>query len=82
MLQEASLAWGRGAHVCPGPYLVELVSDELAPLLIAGFDVEVVTLPGVGGMRCFNCISIITDVKVRFYPRRLEESTWGREGGN
>ncbi|RYP86137.1 hypothetical protein DL769_000815 [Monosporascus sp. CRB-8-3] len=71
-LEKISLAWGAGAHVCPGRNLAELIMGKLIPLLMREFDVEVVAFPRVEDMATFNYLGFTTGVKVRFHVRRPE----------
>ncbi|KAI2464794.1 cytochrome P450 [Annulohypoxylon bovei var. microspora] len=68
-LDRTSLAWGGGAHTCPGRHLAELLLAKLVPALLRAFDVEVVEMPGVETMESFTYIAIMTGVKVRFRAR-------------
>ncbi|OTB09476.1 hypothetical protein M426DRAFT_18118 [Hypoxylon sp. CI-4A] len=69
VLDRTSLAWGGGAHTCPGRNLAELMLWKLVPALVREFDVEIVELPDVQEMRSFTYIAIMTGVKARFKAR-------------
>lgn len=68
-LEKTSLAWGAGAHVCPGRHLAELIIARLVPLLVSEFDVEIVEMPRVKDMRSFNYFATLSGVKARFHVR-------------
>ncbi|KAI1451312.1 cytochrome P450 [Annulohypoxylon moriforme] len=69
-LDRTSLAWGGGAHTCPGRNLAEMMLARIVPRLLREFDVEVVERPGMGEMGSFTYVAIMTGVKVRFRVRR------------
>ncbi|KAI0888437.1 cytochrome P450 [Annulohypoxylon maeteangense] len=69
MLERVSLAWGGGAHTCPGRNLAELLLAKIVAGVLREFEVEVVERPDVGMMRSFTYVAIMTGVKVRFWPR-------------
>ncbi|KAI1777511.1 cytochrome P450 [Hypoxylon cercidicola] len=68
-LDRMSLAWGGGAHTCPGRNLAELVLHKIVPAVMREFDVEIVEMPPLESMRSFTYIAIMTGVKARFTPR-------------
>ncbi|RYP17484.1 hypothetical protein DL767_010009 [Monosporascus sp. MG133] len=71
-LEKTNLAWGAGAHVCPGRNLAELMMGKLIPLLMREFDIEVAAFPRVEDMATFNYLAFTSGVKVRFHVRRLK----------
>ncbi|KAI1102057.1 cytochrome P450 [Jackrogersella minutella] len=68
-LDRTSLAWGGGAHTCPGRHLAELLLQKVVAVVLREFDVEVVEVPDLESMDSFTYIAIMTGVKVRFRPR-------------
>ncbi|KAK7744711.1 hypothetical protein SLS62_010131 [Diatrype stigma] len=70
LLERTSLAWGGGAHACPGRHLAELIVARLVPLLVAEFDVEIARVPRLEDMRSFNYFATLTGVQARLHPRR------------
>ncbi|KAI1343115.1 cytochrome P450 [Xylariaceae sp. FL0016] len=44
-LEKNSLAWGGGAHTCPGRNVAELILGKLITALMREFDIEVVRVP-------------------------------------
>ncbi|KAI1078124.1 cytochrome P450 [Whalleya microplaca] len=69
-LDKTSLAWGGGAHTCPGRHLAELVLLKLVPAVLARFKVEIARVPGLEEMESFTYLAIPTGVKARFRERR------------
>ncbi|KAI1208540.1 cytochrome P450 [Annulohypoxylon truncatum] len=68
-LDRLSLAWGGGAHTCPGRNLAELMLAKVVPRLLSEFDVQIVERPDVRAMESFTYIAIMTGVKARFWAR-------------
>ncbi|KAI4862728.1 cytochrome P450 [Hypoxylon rubiginosum] len=68
-LDRLSLAWGGGAHTCPGRNLAELMLHKIVPVVMREFDVEIVETPPLESMQSFTYIAIMTGVKARFTPR-------------
>ncbi|KAI0169212.1 cytochrome P450 [Hypoxylon sp. FL1284] len=68
-LDRTSLAWGGGAHTCPGRHLGELILSKIIPVLMLEFDVEIVDMPALETMKSFTYVAITTGVKARFTPR-------------
>ncbi|KAI1380418.1 cytochrome P450 [Hypoxylon crocopeplum] len=72
-LDRLSLAWGGGAHTCPGRNLAELMLHKVVPVVMREFDVEIVEMPPPEAMDSFTYIAIMTGVKARFLARGKEE---------
>ncbi|KAI1766934.1 cytochrome P450 [Hypoxylon sp. FL1150] len=68
-LDRTSLAWGGGAHTCPGRNFAELMLNKIVSAVMREFDVDIVEMPPLEKMKSFTYIAIMTGVKVRFTPR-------------
>ncbi|KAI1141491.1 cytochrome P450 [Hypoxylon sp. FL0543] len=73
-LDRMSLAWGGGAHTCPGRNLAEMLLHKVVPTIMREFDVEIVEVPDLESMRSFTYIAIMTGVKVRFRVREKADA--------
>lgn len=73
-LDRMSLAWGGGAHTCPGRNLAEMLLHKVVPVVMRDFDVEIVEMPGIESMQSFTYIGIPTCVKARFCVREKADA--------
>ncbi|KAI1416493.1 cytochrome P450 [Hypoxylon sp. FL1857] len=73
-LDRASLAWGGGAHTCPGRNLAEMLLHKIVPVVMREFDVEIVDMPGIGSMDSFTYIGVMTGVKAQFRVRQKADA--------
>ncbi|XDG06323.1 hypothetical protein ABKA04_005938 [Annulohypoxylon sp. FPYF3050] len=73
-LDRLSLAWGGGAHTCPGKNLAEMLLGKVVGRVLREFEVEVVEVPDLREMRSFTYIAIMTGVKARFWGRGEREA--------
>lgn len=66
-LDRLSLAWGGGAHTCPGKNLAEMLLGKVVGKVLREFEVEVVEVPDLREMQSFTYIAIMTGIKARFW---------------
>ncbi|KAI1387522.1 cytochrome P450 [Hypoxylon trugodes] len=73
-LDRTSLAWGGGAHTCPGRPLAELMLNKIVGAVMQNFDVEIVERPDIESMDSYTYIALMTGIRARFLPRQKAEA--------
>lgn len=67
--RRTSLAWGGGAHTCPGRNLAEMMLAKVVLGVLRGFEGEVVGVRGGREMGSFTYVAMRLGIEVRFWER-------------